>query len=55
MLGEDVLYLPVSELGEKIRRRELSPVELAESYLARLERLGPRLNAVVTVTRELGL
>lgn len=55
MLSEDVLYLPVTELGQKIRARELSPVELAESYLARLERLGPRLNAVATLTREQGL
>ncbi|MFQ5817495.1 MAG: amidase [Terriglobia bacterium] len=55
MLSEDVLYLPVAELAKKIRAREVSPVELAESYLARLERLGPKLNAVATLTRERGL
>ncbi len=30
-------------------------MELAEAYLARLEALGPRLGAVVTVTRERAL
>ena len=40
MLGEDVLYLPVGELGKRIRSRALSPVELTEGYLARSERLG---------------
>ena len=28
MLGEDILYLPASELGKRIRHGELSPVEL---------------------------
>lgn len=55
MLSEDVLYLSVSELGRRIRRGELSPVELTESYLAHLEKLGPKLGAAITVTRELGL
>lgn len=55
MLSEDVLYLPVAELSARIRRGQLSPVELTESYLQRLARLGPKLGAAVTVTRELGL
>ena len=55
MLSEDVLYLPVTELSARVRRGELSPVELTESYLARLERLGPKLGAVATLTRELAL
>lgn len=55
MLGEDVLYLPVSELAPRIRSRQISPVDLAESYLARSERLGPQLNAYVTITRNLAL
>jgi len=55
MLGEDVLYLSVRELGEQIRARKISPVELTESYLARSESVGPKLNAYVTITRELAL
>ncbi len=55
MLGEDVLYAPVSELGKRIRAKEVSPVELTESYLARSERLNAQLNAYVTITRDLAL
>ncbi|MGH9779187.1 MAG: amidase, partial [Candidatus Acidiferrales bacterium] len=55
MLREDILYLPAGELGRRIRRGEFSPVELTESYLHRLETLGPKLGAAITVTRELGL
>ncbi|MDH5792504.1 MAG: amidase, partial [Candidatus Bathyarchaeota archaeon] len=33
----------------------MSPLELAEAFLDRLERLGPRYNAVVTVTKERAL
>jgi aspartyl-tRNA(Asn)/glutamyl-tRNA(Gln) amidotransferase subunit A len=55
MLAEDTFFLSVRELGERIRTRKLWPVELAEGYLDRSERSGPRFNAYVTVTRELAL
>ncbi len=55
MLGEDILYLSVRELGDQIRARKISPVELTESYLARSESLGPKLNGYATITRELAL
>lgn len=55
MLGEDVLYASVGELGRRIRAKEISPIELAESYLARSERLNAQLNAYVTITRERAL
>ena len=55
MLPDDTFFLPVSELAPRIRRRELSPVELAEGYLARLETVGKRLGAVATVMRETAL
>ncbi len=55
MVTEDVLFSSVRSLGESIRTRKLSPVELTEAYLKRLETIGPKLNAVVTVTRDLAL
>lgn len=55
MLNEDILYLPVRELGNHLRTKKISPVELTESYLARSERLNSRFNAYVTITRELAL
>lgn len=55
MIGEDILYLSIRELGERIRSRKLSPVELTEAYLDRSEKIGPKLNAYVTLTRERAL
>lgn len=55
MLGEDVLYQTIRELGDQIRLQKISPVELTESYLARSEQLGPKLNAYATITRDLAL
>src|SRR5690242_2241192 len=55
MLGEDILFLPVTELAQRIKAQRLSPVELVESYLERSRRLGPRLNAYVTLTENLAL
>ena len=51
-LADDVLYLPVRQLAEKMRKRELSPVELTDAYLERIDALAD-LKAFVTVTRDL--
>ena len=55
MLPDTIPFASVRELAEQIRARRLSPVELAEIYLDRLESIGPRLGAVVTVMREAAL
>jgi Asp-tRNA(Asn)/Glu-tRNA(Gln) amidotransferase A subunit family amidase len=49
------VFRSVRELGEAVRTRQVSPVRLAETFLDRLEGLGPRYNAVVTVTRQRAL
>jgi amidase len=38
-------FTPAVELAAAIRRMEVSPVEVAESYLDRIDELDPRLNA----------
>ena len=45
MLKESVLYASVGELAKQIESKQLSPVELTESYLERSEKLGSKLNA----------
>ncbi|HEY0077350.1 MAG TPA: amidase [Pyrinomonadaceae bacterium] len=55
MEPEEIFFLSVRELSAMIRARRLSPVELAEAYLSRLERYGKRLGAVATVMRESGM
>ena len=51
-MSDSPIFMPIRELSELVRTRRLSPVEVAEVFLDRLERIGPRYNAVVTVTRE---
>ncbi|HEX8424607.1 MAG TPA: amidase, partial [Pyrinomonadaceae bacterium] len=51
MLNDDTFYSSINELAARIRARKLSPVELTEGYLARLEQFGARLGAVAHVMR----
>ncbi len=55
MAADDVAFLTVSELAQRIRTRRLSPVELTRLYLDRSRNLGPRFNAYVTLTEPLAL
>jgi aspartyl-tRNA(Asn)/glutamyl-tRNA(Gln) amidotransferase subunit A len=48
-------FASIRELGRRLRAGEFTSVELTEFYLRRLEKLGPPLNAVVTVTRALAI
>jgi amidase len=45
----DIALQPAHALAEAIRRRDISSRELLDEYLARVERLNPPLNAVVTL------
>jgi aspartyl-tRNA(Asn)/glutamyl-tRNA(Gln) amidotransferase subunit A len=44
--------LSLSELSERLRRREISAVELTEAVLAQIERLEPHIRAYITLTPE---
>jgi aspartyl-tRNA(Asn)/glutamyl-tRNA(Gln) amidotransferase subunit A len=50
----DLAYASIAELAPAIRTRAVSPVELVEALLARIERFGV-LNAFITVTAEVAL
>jgi aspartyl-tRNA(Asn)/glutamyl-tRNA(Gln) amidotransferase subunit A len=45
----------VVELGPRLRRKEVSPVELTRVCLDRIEKFNPALNAFITVTAESAL
>ncbi len=51
-MTRDAVFAPIRDLSEQVRARQISPVELTETFLDRLETLGPRYNAVVTITHE---
>jgi amidase len=49
---DELAFLTATEQAELVRRGEVAPLELVETYLARIERLDPELNAFVTVCGE---
>jgi len=51
-LAEDLAYMSVSELALHIRQRRLSPVEVLDATLARIEARNPALNALVFLDPE---
>lgn len=48
-------YSTIRELGAALRSGQTTPTELTRMYLDRLSSIGPRLNAVVTITEERAL
>src|SRR3954465_15614045 len=48
----DPTKLTITEAAKLIAARKLSPVELTEAYLTRIEKLNPRLNAFITTMAE---
>jgi aspartyl-tRNA(Asn)/glutamyl-tRNA(Gln) amidotransferase subunit A len=55
MSDADLAFVSIEEIAALFRKRKLSPVELTKLILDRIERLNPKLNAYITVTRELAL
>jgi aspartyl-tRNA(Asn)/glutamyl-tRNA(Gln) amidotransferase subunit A len=51
----DLHYLSITEAARLIKQRRLSPVELTQAYLDRIEALDPQLNAYLLVTADQAL
>ncbi len=52
---EDLAFLPLRQLAELIRTKQISSVELTKMYLERLHRYQAKLNFVVTFLDEVGM
>ena len=52
---EEVAFFTATQLGELVRTRQVSSIDLTKMYLARLKRFGPKLLCVVTLTEDLAL
>ena len=52
---EELSFWPVTHLAELIRARKVTSVELTQMYLSRLEKHGPTLECVVTITEDLAM
>jgi Asp-tRNA(Asn)/Glu-tRNA(Gln) amidotransferase A subunit family amidase len=48
----DLTFLPAVSMAERIRKKEISPVELVEAHLTQIEELNPKLNAFIQIDSE---
>jgi Asp-tRNA(Asn)/Glu-tRNA(Gln) amidotransferase A subunit family amidase len=48
----DLTFLPAVVMAQQIREKKCSPVELAAAHLGKIEKLNPKLNALVHVDSE---
>ena len=55
MTDTDLCFTPATKLTAMIRRGAVSPLEVVQAVLARIERVNPRLNAYCTVAAEQAL
>ena len=55
MTHDEVLWRSALELAAAIRAKQVSPVEVVEAILARVEALNPRLNAFCLVANDIAL
>lgn len=51
-LGPDIFFSTAAELNLRLRKREISSVELTRAFCDRLEKFGPRYNALALSLRE---
>ena len=51
-MSTDLVYMPARKLARLIRARKLSATELAKAYIARIEAVNPKVNAIVTFLPE---
>jgi aspartyl-tRNA(Asn)/glutamyl-tRNA(Gln) amidotransferase subunit A len=49
-MSTELIYSDATKLAERIRTREISPVEVMEAYLDRIEAVNAKVNAVVTIS-----
>ena len=49
MATHDLSWMPATELASLIRRKKVSPVEVVDAVLARIDKVNPSLNAFVLV------
>jgi len=54
-VSSDLCFLTATELARRIRAREVSVTEVVQAHLAQIERVNPRVNAIVTLTAERAL
>src|SRR5688500_18235813 len=49
IMNSDIFFYDATKLAELIRNREISPVEVVQAHLDRIEAVNPKINAIVSV------
>lgn len=52
---EELQFASIEALSTLLAKKKISPVELTQFFLTRIERLNPKLNAFITVSSEIAL
>jgi amidase len=55
MPNQEICFLTATEIARLIRTKELSAIEVMEAHLAQIERVNPKVNAIVTFLPEQAL
>ncbi|HJY87364.1 MAG TPA: amidase [Candidatus Acidoferrales bacterium] len=55
MSAGELAFASIEPIAQQLRKKKLSPLELIQTMLARIERFNPQLNAYLTVTAEQAL
>ena len=55
MKATDASFMTAAELASAVRKKLLSPLEIVEALLARIEKINPKVNAYCTVAAEMAL
>lgn len=55
MITQDISFGTITDIAERIKNRDVSPLELTVAMLENIERLNPKLNAFVTLTADSAL
>src|ERR1700733_8896230 len=50
--GQDICFLTATEMASLIRRKKLSARETLDAHLKQIERVNPKVNAIVTLVAE---
>ena len=51
-MPDNICFLPATELARRIRERDLSATEVMDAHLSQIERVNPKVNAIVTLLPE---
>jgi amidase len=52
MAGSDICFMTATEMARRLRSKELSAVEVMTAHLQQIERVNPKVNAIVTLVAD---